>query len=395
MGFQVGARCCSAGELDEEGVRSVTDIPSGQPRVLIVEDEIELADLLEFNLRRQGYAVSIAHDGLEACRLIGSERPELILLDLLLPLLDGWEICRMVRSHHDEVIARVPIIMLSALGTAEDRIRGYDLGADLYLPKPYSIKEVLLKVRALIDQRRERLRLEQGMRSLQVLATRKDHWQLAMFHELRNQLTVISLMAEQLSQDAKDQRPAEMAGYAGQIVDNSQYLSTLAENYLFVRRAEGEALALPQEEVVLVKLLDEVLSLFRSVAEQRGCALKLNCPTDVTLSLHPAGVKIIVSTLLDNALKYSPDAAPVTLSAEQEQERVLIRVHNGGAKIPAAERGQIFQRFYRGSQARSQEPGSGLGLYMAKTLAHSMGGDLVLEDEVGAGTCFLLTLPLA
>lgn len=120
--------------------------------ILVVEDEAELAEVLEFNLLRSGFEVLIAGDGLEACRIIGRHKPDLILLDLQLPKLDGWEVCRMIRSQPDPQACATPIIMLSALGTTDDRIKGYDLGADLYLPKPYSIMEVLQKTRQLIDQ---------------------------------------------------------------------------------------------------------------------------------------------------------------------------------------------------------------------------------------------------
>ena len=121
-------------------------------KVLIVEDEDSLAEILEFNLLRQGFAVALAQDGLDACRRIGQERPDLILLDLLLPLLEGWEVCRMIRSHQDQQISQVPIIMLSALAQEKDKLKGYELGADIYLTKPYSIKEVILQSRQLIEQ---------------------------------------------------------------------------------------------------------------------------------------------------------------------------------------------------------------------------------------------------
>jgi len=118
--------------------------------ILIVEDDLELSEILEFNLTRKGFDVLVAKDGLDACRVIGREKPDLILLDIMLPLLDGWEICRMVRSHLDPLIARTPIIKLSALSSREDKLKGYDLGADLYLPKPYKMKEVIISAQQLI-----------------------------------------------------------------------------------------------------------------------------------------------------------------------------------------------------------------------------------------------------
>jgi DNA-binding response OmpR family regulator len=142
-------------DLSHCDINSVTDPlanPSRVRKVLIVEDEESLAEILDYNLTKHGFEVCRAADGLEACRVIGRERPDLILLDILLPLLNGLEICRMVRDHEDTAIARTPIIMLSALASEKDRLKGTVLGADLYLPKPYNIKEVIASCRELLTQ---------------------------------------------------------------------------------------------------------------------------------------------------------------------------------------------------------------------------------------------------
>jgi DNA-binding response OmpR family regulator len=137
-------------EMQSKAVARPTDNNNG--KILIVEDEESLAEILSFNLLNHGFSVCYAGDGLEACRMIGRERPNLILLDILLPLLNGLEICRMVREHEDASIAKTPIIMLSALATEKDRHKGAELGADLYLPKPYKIKQVIASCKELLSQ---------------------------------------------------------------------------------------------------------------------------------------------------------------------------------------------------------------------------------------------------
>ena len=142
------------------------DSHAGSFKVLIVEDEVELAEMLDHNLRKNGLATLFAHDGLTACRLVGSEAPDVILL----PDLDGWEICRMVRSHPEPAIARTPIIMLTALSAVNDRLRGMELGADAYLPKPYSPREVVLKSTRLAELHREWLEKERELTRLRQLS---------------------------------------------------------------------------------------------------------------------------------------------------------------------------------------------------------------------------------
>ncbi|MDT8441928.1 MAG: response regulator [Desulfuromonadales bacterium] len=122
--------------------------------LLIVEDEPEILEPLAYSLRRQGYRVIEAVDGLAACRLIGNEQPDLVLLDLMLPDLDGWQVCEMLRRHPDETVAGTPLVMLTALGDPAQRRRGLALGADAYLVKPCPIKELLQVVAELIGRNR-------------------------------------------------------------------------------------------------------------------------------------------------------------------------------------------------------------------------------------------------
>ena len=361
-------------------------------KILIVEDEVELAEVLEFNLIRKGFDVLVAQDGLAACRIIGREKPDLVLLDLMLPLLDGWEICRMVRSHQDFEIAKTPIIMLSALGSSDDRIKGYDFGADLYLPKPYVIKEVIIKSRQLIEQRREFLQLTEKVNSLKSWNEMQDQWQQALFHEFRNQLTVISGMAEYLQQSTLELPPKRSLQFADQIVDSTYYLGALAENYLLVRQLENGSGQLQTEPVVLENLLAEVLQLFKPAAVQKACELELVCPSDIVLTLHPTGLKIILSSLLDNALKYTPLDGFVSLTVEADETRILIRIQDDGPGIPEAEQNKVFDQFYRGASARNTTSGNGLGLYMARSLAQSMGGSLRFAEKHLPGCCLELCL---
>ncbi|MEA3363754.1 MAG: hybrid sensor histidine kinase/response regulator [Thermodesulfobacteriota bacterium] len=362
-------------------------------KVLVVEDEDELAEILEFNLIRRGFDVLVAVDGLEACRVIGREKPDLILLDLLLPLLDGWEICRMVRSHHDPQIAKTPIIMLSALGSTNDRIKGYDLGADLYLPKPYAIKEVIVKTQQLIIQHRENLKLAEKINFLQKSAELQDQWQQVLFHELRNQLALISGIAEYLQDSTVDLARESSCEFAGQIVDSSHYLGSLAENYLLVRNIENHSIQLQNEMIDLHKVLLEVTQLFKTQAAQKSCDLEVICPTNLELSLHPISLKIILSSLLDNALKHAVLDGHISISVEKTASRIQLQIQDDGLGIEAEEREKVFEKFYRGTSTGEKPSGTGLGLYMARTLAETMDGTLQLIDNQLPGSCFQLRLP--
>lgn len=363
--------------------------------VLVVEDEAELAELLEYNLLRNGYEVRIAADGLEACKLIGEQRPDLILLDLMLPLLDGWEVCRMIRGHKDSQVAGIPIIMLSALGSADDRIKGYTLGADLYLPKPYAIKEVMLKTAHLIERHRQVQQLDREKDAISSGQRLQDEWQHALFHELRNQITVISGMAQVMSDQRQKTTLVDTDAYLDHIVCSASYLELLAQNYLLVRQVENNPGRLSHEtkHLSLSQLFGDLKTLFLPLATEQNCRLEFS-PEDeeIALETHPVALKIIFSSLIDNGLKYQQENGFVRVSAQRIDNELRIRISDNGPGIEPELRANLFEKFSRGTLGNVN--GSGLGLYMSRTFARALGGDLLLLDE-GPGSNFLLVLPLS
>jgi two-component system, sensor histidine kinase and response regulator len=195
--------------------------------ILVVEDELEILAPLSHALKRAGYVVFEAADGLTACRMIGSHHPDLILLDIMLPDLDGWEVCRMLRQHPDPHIAATPVIMLTALNTTENKLLGLQLGADAYLPKPYSQQEVLLLSGKLIERHRRQLALEQQVFALSNTAEQQQGLQQLLFHELRNQLSILHGYTELLRDESQGSKDTCLTA----IHRSSSYLQSLAETF--------------------------------------------------------------------------------------------------------------------------------------------------------------------
>ena len=360
-------------------------------KILIVEDEIELAEVLEYNLRKEGYEVLTACDGLSACRLIGAERPDLILLDILLPDLDGWEVCRLLRRHHDRELASTPIVMLTALSALDDRLKGLELGADAYLAKPYAVREVVLRVRQLLAKRRERSALMAEREALRAGAELQTDLQDLMFHELRNQVVIIGGFSGLLARGGKSVPPLDCLEA---IQRSAEYLGSLAEGFLLVRRIETGAFELPLEEVSLNAVLEEMIELYRPRAAAKQITLRLETAAVPSLPLHSGAVRVILSGLLENAIKYSEDGTVVSLR--------LAAVNGGGSDIEIEDEGpgvseeeaeRIFDRFYRGERLTGTTRGSGLGLYVARTLARHLGGEISLRSAPGHGACFTVHFP--
>ena len=219
--------------------------PKVPARVLVVEDEPEILEPLAHSLHKAGYEVLLAEDGLSACRLIGCENPDLVLLDIMLPDLDGWEVCKLLRQHPDPSIAGIPVIMLTALNSPHDKYRGLELGADAFLPKPYSIREVLLQAGNLIRRRRQSVDLENRIKVLSSKENRRMEMYHLLFHELRNQLFILNGYTE-LLQKSSDSSRVQTCKDA--IYRSSNYLQTLAEEVLLIRQVEDGGLSLQPED---------------------------------------------------------------------------------------------------------------------------------------------------
>ncbi|MDF1551571.1 MAG: hybrid sensor histidine kinase/response regulator [Deferrisomatales bacterium] len=363
-----------------------------QSTVLIVEDEPEVAELLEFNLQATGFRTLTAHDGLTACRAIGDQQPDLVLLDLLLPDLTGWEICRMIRGHADPAVSGLPIVMLTALASVSDKLRGLELGADDYIAKPFAVREVVLKVQNMLSRTKETQEVARQLRRSEAGRESQLEFQNLLFHELKNKLVVIGGFANQLaSKPVADERGRR---YAQVILETSSYLGTLAEEVLLLRRVENGVLSLPAEELDLNELAQVVASFHRESAEERGIRLRLDGATPGRTALgNELAVRVCLSNLVENAVRYSPRDTTVVVRTGGNQERVFLEVDDEGPGIPGRERDLIFERFYRGRAAQGVA-GTGLGLYIVRTLARAMGGEATLTDRpTGTGTRVRVDLP--
>lgn len=116
-----------------------------EKKVLVIEDDVNIAELLRLYLEKEGFSVSIAHDGGAGVTAFEAEKPDLVLLDIMLPVMDGWGVLKEIRSA-----SKIPVIMLTAKGETLDKVSGLEMGADDYIVKPFEIKEVVARIHAVL-----------------------------------------------------------------------------------------------------------------------------------------------------------------------------------------------------------------------------------------------------
>jgi two-component system sensor histidine kinase/response regulator len=363
-------------------------------KILVVEDDADLVHMLTYNLSKRGYQTAEALDGMAACGLVEAEKPDLILLDILLPRLDGWQVCNIIRNHEQEIIADIPIIMLTALGSPEEKLKGMEMGADDYIPKPFSIKEVMLKVDRLIGKEMKRRSLNAQIEKLEARENRRTDFQDMLFHELKNQLAIIGGFSKRIAEN-RSLTPEKYRHCAGVISECSSSLDTLTEEILLLLKLESENAPLPLASVSVENTVQQIRAALAGRAQGKDIRIHFERAEDIPdIHLNATALKLALGNLVENAVKYSPEKSDILVRAGFDPAKgVVIEIHDQGPGIPQRDRHRIFDRFYRGENVRSDTKGVGLGLYISKKLIELMGGTIALTTDKETGTAFTVTFP--
>jgi signal transduction histidine kinase len=360
--------------------------------ILVVEDEVEILEPLAHSLQKAGHTVLRAEDGLTACRIIGNKKPDLILLDIMLPDLDGWEVCKLLRQHPDESVASIPVIMLTALNSPHDKYRGLELGADAFLPKPYSIREVILQSCNLIRRRKQTVQLESRIKSLNDKEQKTIDLHHLLFHELRNQLLILNGYSELLKKNPDDKRAQHCRDA---IHMSSSYLQTLAEEVMLLRQVEDGEVALPMEKFDINQLLGEIIKVYTVPAKEKCMGINhVQSIRQDYVYLNRTALKIILSSLLDNCIKFGTSGQKISISWQHSKDRAGLLVTDEGPGISPEDAENIFKPYFRSAQTKGQQTGTGVGLHAVRVLAHAMYGDASVESNPAGGSSFRVTFPL-
>lgn len=377
---------------------STTCLPKKHPSratVLLIEDNDDLATLLEYRLSKEGFTPLIAGNGEEAIALLETATPiELILLDILLPAKNGWDVCRCIRQHPEQRISTLPVIMLTALSAADNRIKGMECGADAYLTKPYSIQEVVLLCRKLITDRKKRHELQAEVMSLRQQEENSTITRNMLFHELRTQFTVIGGLCQRLLKGG-DFKPGQAKGRNHlQVINHSvSQVSEMADEMLLLAKLDSDTSRLQLEYCHLDEIVNNIITVHRSTAQRKMVTIHVSPLPKKAVRLHRLALKIIISSLVENAIKYCPPSSVVSLEITANETAIHLAVHDQGPGIPLHEQQHIFTPYFRGEAIRNSHKGTGLGLFSVKRLTQELGGEVRLTSVPGEGSVFHITFP--
>lgn len=366
--------------------------------ILYVEDNPENRMLVRRVLLAEKYALVEASSAQETFEILKTRRPDLILMDINMPDMDGYEVCERLKA--DPRTADVPVIFISALGETEHILKGFEVGAVDYILKPFKMAEVIARVEThllILFQRRqlEAARIRDQQR-FEFIDNMRAQFIASATHDLKNPLAVIRGYATLLELDKSIQLNESATGYVDMIRIGVTRMMTLITDMLDLLQFETN-LRLERDHVSLLRLLEVVAGDFQHLANEKQIALSLEAPFgDVELYVDGARVRRVLDNLVSNAIKYTRNGGSVILRGGPVGEEAIIEVQDNGLGISMEARENLFKAFYRVKDPAHLEiaDGTGLGLSVVKVLVEQHGGTVELDSEVGQGSTFRVRLPL-
>jgi two-component system sensor histidine kinase/response regulator len=361
--------------------------------VIVVDDTDVSAEVLRRLLVQDGYSVEVAHDGETGLEAVRRSTPDLVLLDVMMPGIDGFEVCHRIRTRQTR--AYVPVMLLTALDSATDLARGLNAGADDFISKPAPRIELRARVRSLLRIRRQHLELVEQRGRLEVWSRQREDLVRMVVHDLRSPVTAIQLATSGLLGPEHKLSPAVRKDLET-IREEARRVGRYLEEMLLLARQEEGKLSLSFEEADLRGIAKETLNSLRHVAAARGVKFKESMPpAPVLLHGDPALLRRVVDNLVTNAIKFSPADGTVEVQISSHKDKVALEVLDEGPGVPEQARDRIFEKYEIVKVREAGGPQTGLGLAFCRMVVEAHGGSVSCHPrKQGPGSRFHVSLPL-
>ena len=367
--------------------------------ILLVDDNPANLQVLRESLAGLGSRILVARSGAAALAIVEKARPDLILLDIMMPEMDGFEVCRRLKA--DQRFASIPVLFLSALSDTADKVRAFAAGGVDYVTKPFQVEEVRARVGTHLGLRRLQAALETANRELganyeqlREMEALRDDLVNMIVHDLRNPLAAVSLFATLLGESEGERLTEKGRGSLDRIVKSADVLIEMISSMLDVSKMESGRMTIERAPCDLAAIAGEVVARLEGLA--LGRELTIEDPGEpVPVDGDAQLLARLLQNLVANALKFvSPGGGWVRVRIEPGAGAVRCTVRDNGPGIPREHQERVFDKFW---QAEARQHGhkysSGLGLTFCKMVVEAHGGAIGVESEVGSGSCFWFELP--
>jgi signal transduction histidine kinase len=409
-------------ELNQtESMEQFEDSPQARnASVLIVDDTIYNIQLLSLMLIRQGYKVYQATSGLEALDKVNEQLPDIILLDIRMPDINGYEVCTRLKSN--PITKDIPIIFISSIEEPSEKVEAFSVGGVDYISKPFQLIEVLARIEThlrlcslqkKLQEQNEQLQLSaevlsRSLKHERELSQMKTDFISVVSHEFRTPLTTIQSASELL--EYYEWTKEEKVEQLHQIQSEVKHMTALMEDVLFLSRSNTNKAKLSLTKFDLLSFISQLLrQMQRTFAQEytlnssiyisssntsiENLHFQNDLPT-LIVKMDEKLLRQILTNLLTNAIKYSPQNKIVDFRLTVEQDQVVFVISDHGIGIPDEDLEHLFGAFHRGKNVGIL-PGTGLGLSIVKNCIDIHDGSISVESQLDIGTKFTVVLPIS
>lgn len=356
-------------------------------KILIVDDEQSMRLQLESMLIGEDYQITLLGDGKELLDKLPEMMPDLIILDLMMPQIDGFEVCRRLKKHSQ--FQHIPIILVTVMDGAKALTRGLvEAGADDFLQKPVSKLELRARVRSM-------LRIKKQYDELQIIMRMREELSNMVVHDMSSPIVSVLLHATLMKEKVTD---SELLNHLQLIQIAAERLDSFVNDMLMLAKMEESKLHLNQAMVNINQLVLDAEKPFRVIAQSKGIQLKIGLPQQPIKKLVDRNLfGRVIANLLANALQYSPNGTTVTLSLSakyiNDNERQLrIQVSDQGPGIKEEYRNRVFEKFEVIDLKKKGVPQIGLGLTFCKMAIEAHGGRIYVKPNQPQGSVFVVEI---
>lgn len=362
-------------------------------RILVVDDSADNSFLVQTILQGEGYQIDVADSGQAALDQMDKAQPDLVLLDVMMPGMDGYEVTRRIRQN--ENLPFIPILLITAYDQPSVA-RGLDIGADDFIRKPVEFDELLARVRSL-------LRLKHSVDERDQIARQREDFVSRLTHDLRTPLVAADRMMALMLQGTLGELSPQMQEALATMERSNQNLLTMVNMLLEVYRYEAGRKSLSFAPVDLPELVQEVIKELAPLAIEKGLALNVDSEGDAKVLGDRLELHRVVTNLIGNAIKFTDSgsiqvrllpkfAVPSNHSSGNSAKNwVSLEIQDTGVGIPLEEQAMLFESFRQGNHKRA---GSGLGLHLSRRIVEVHNGTIEVVSEPGKGSRFTVYLPL-
>ncbi len=352
--------------------------------ILLVDDIPENISVLYETLSDKEYLFAVATNGNEAFTAVETEKPDLILLDIMMPDISGFEVCQKLKQ--DPKTSDIPVIFLTAKSELDDKVQGFRLGAVDYITKPFEAEEVKARVAT-------HVRLRKSEQHLIELNATKDKLFSIIGHDLRGPIGNIRDALEMIMQgvivtDMIEEFLESMSKEAKQTYN-------LLENLLYWARTQQNEMEQNPENLFLQEITANMFELLGSLAATKSIDLINDIDLHHTAYADKNMIETVLRNLISNAIKFTPEYGKISVTTEIQNDTINISVIDTGVGISQENKVKLFSKsLYYTTYGTNNEKGSGLGLMLCKEFVERNNGKIRVESKVGEGSTFIVSLPV-